>query len=285
MFVFFQHLHYHATAKKKTRLGSLFSPSGRINKDSFQLPINTSPSRVRPEQQDYLGYANAVCVCSCLLTEITQNVFSNRRCAHFLSLGRSWASVCHVRSETGGERSGGRMMKTSFIQAGRESVKNTIQSDNTEIIWQQCVLNQQSPLTLNVTTTVVLKDVLQLFLLGRHGYMITVFLEKCWKRVFLLPAVSERPCRPPNNGSLSVSSWLLPPPSGSRPESGCSVSSRQSWRRIGCKNEPETFLQLSPKISDGHIEIVWAIKKKKKIYSKNVTFLEGFVMFLPVQMF
>lgn len=118
--------------KQKTRHHCLTCRNDKLNLFSAATKHVTQQSNMSDsaEQQDYRGCANAVCVCLCLLTEIIQEVFSKRCCAHFLALIRTRASVCHVRSEAGGDRSGGRTMKMSFIQAEMESVKNTIESNN-----------------------------------------------------------------------------------------------------------------------------------------------------------
>lgn len=141
------------------------------------------------------------------------------------------SSVCHVRSETGGDRSGGRTMKMSFIQAERDSGKNKIESNNTKnnlvIMYSKPTKPYDTKCNYNSCIERCPPAVLIMLSWLRNKGSPGEVLEMS---VFLLPAVSERPCRPPNSGSLSVSSWLLPPRSGFRAESGWSVSSRQSWR-------------------------------------------------------
>lgn len=47
------------------------------------------------------------------------------------------ASVCHVRGEAGGDRSGGRTMKMSFIQAGREGERRGWNQNSSGILKQR----------------------------------------------------------------------------------------------------------------------------------------------------
>lgn len=133
----------------------------------------------RPGPPDRLSFVNAVCVCLCLQTETNHRVFSYSCCAHFLAQIRSPASVCHVRGEAGGDRSGGRTMKMSFIQAGREGERKRWNQNRSGILKQRkkALWHQE--------------DLLKLFLAGRHGDMMRVVLEMCEKRVFLTGSVGE----------------------------------------------------------------------------------------------
>lgn len=172
-----------------------------------------------------------MCVWLCLPTETIHRVFSNRSCAAFPALIRSRASVCLSCQRWGGRR----QIRANYENVLHPDWKRVKENPSNpmipKLLWQERILNQESPITPNVSTTVILWDV-RLSWLHNKGSP-----EEVWEMcAFLSPAVSERPCIPPNSGSLSVSSWLLPPCLAFRVEFGWSVSSRQPWRRFHFKN-------------------------------------------------
>lgn len=163
----FQHLHYHATAKQnKTYI--IVWPSEKISKDSFQLPQNMSPNT--SDSLPRLCYV--MCAYACVHRLRSSRKRSQTESLLTLSL---WSGDESVFVMSGVKQAAtGQVDELWRCPSSRlkESVRRTLSNQRA----------RKNNLAIMYSKPTKLKDVLQPFLSGCHGYIIKVVLE-CWKWV------------------------------------------------------------------------------------------------------